>query len=717
MERENQDDDNRDASVAKNAAATEEAFSELTILESYAEAYSKDFGEIQAIDVRLVTDLAHSEAENVRAILEADRQVDAVITQLESAIRELDSIEAWSETFKGQLKVIGEDVQLIQSQNKAMHVQTRNQKSLLREVDELLAALSIPEKSLSTLREESMSTDQGIVKVEEAAARLLRRLNNKFDEGLRDMYVVNERIEYFHLHANNFVVRMVDFLKITFTFQADRCVSEYAKSGVVASFMLNGHRTLEESLSRYRGLMLWIKEVDPRRHNELLDLYAQAVAVAYKEEIKELLAFGLGVLTPKKQPTEDTEHLFTSTTKSGHGSTPSNSLRKYDLALAKSVQSIISAVVREQNFVTDLFHLGTSYGYMPWVRGGHKTVGKLDRPREQTTDIKLKKRMMGLMDDTFKGLLVDLMGDIEQIARISSISLVALLATVEDLTVQLDNSNQQYAILMLTNMQKRLTNLFDNFIDEQIRAIEETKVTTKKRSGILPFIRIFPNFVKRMENALEGCTTAVRKSTDDAYAKLVQKMLSVLDAMAREAEADDKEQLNKHILTIENMHHFNLEVRACRVSSLDPFVKMSKASYDLHLTTYIKLNARRAIGKLLEFFDGVDVLLKTTTPQEIGFHVSYNKAQLKKVINQYPWKEVKRSIDSLYKRVNKHFSDEDGLLQVVWHGIQEEFIRDHGRFTDLLQKCYSDTGLSLEFDINNLLDTFSELAQGNKRNR
>ncbi|KAI8048022.1 exocyst complex component Sec3-domain-containing protein [Syncephalis plumigaleata] len=678
---------------------TEEAFSELTVLESYAEAYSKDFSEVQAIDVRLVADLAQSEAENVRAILEADKQVGAVITQLESAIRELDSIEAWTDTFKAQLKVIGEDVQLIQSQNKAMHVQTRNQKSLLREVDELLAALSIPEKSLSTLREESLSTDQGIVKVEEAAARLLRRLNNKFDEGLRDMYVVNERIEYFHLHANNFAVRMVDFLKIAFTFQADRCVSEYAKSGVVASFILNGHRTLEESLSRYRGLMLWIKEVDPRRHNELLDLYAQAVSVAYKEEIKELLGFCLGVLMPKKQPTEDTEHLFTSATKGGHGGAQSaaNSLRKYDLSLAKAVQSIISAVVREQNFVTDLFHLGTSYGYMAWVRGGHKTTGKLDRPREQTTDIKLKKRMMGLMDDTFKGLLVDLMANIEQVSRISSISLVALLATVEDLTVQLDNSNQQYAILMLTNMQKRLTNLFDNFVEEQIKAIEETKVTTKKRSGILPFIRIFPNFVLRMENALEGCTTAMRNSTDDAYAKLVQKMLAVLDAMAREAEADDKEQLNKHILTIENMHHFNQEVRACRVASLDPFVKMSKASYDLHLTTYIKLNTRRAVGKLLEFFDGVDVLLKTTAPQEIGFH-------------------VKRSIDSLYKRVNKHF-DEDGLFQVVWHGVQEEFIRDYNRIVDLLQRCYSDTGLSLEFDINDLLTTFSELAQGSRRNR
>jgi hypothetical protein len=33
------------------------------------------------------------------------------------------------------------------------------------------------------------------------------------------MYVVKERFEFFQLHANNFAVRMVDFLKISFTFQ------------------------------------------------------------------------------------------------------------------------------------------------------------------------------------------------------------------------------------------------------------------------------------------------------------------------------------------------------------------------------------------------------------------------------------------------------------------------------------------------------------------
>jgi hemerythrin len=103
------------------------------------------------------------------------------------------------------------------------------------------------------------------------------------------------------------------------------------------------------------------------------------------------------------------------------------------------------------------------------------------------------------------------------------------------------------------------------------------------------------------------------------------------------------------------------------------------------------------------------------------------------VLNHYPWKEastclcfhllaiyifnrqVKRNIEALYKRVNKHFSDEEGLLQVVWHGIQEEFIRDHNRTTELMQKCYAHTGLSIDFTINDLLDTFSELAKNNRR--
>lgn len=73
---------------------------------------------------------------------------------------------------------------------------------------------------------------------------------------------------------------------------------------------------------------------------------------------------------------------------------------------------------------------------------------------------------------------------------------------------------------------------------------------------------------------------------------------------------------------------------------MEAHVKFSKAQYDLHLISYIKSVVRRPLGKLLEFFEGVEDLLKTKTPEEITFHLSYNKASLKKMLSLFPIKEV-----------------------------------------------------------------------------
>lgn len=68
-------------------------------------------------------------------------------------------------------------------------------------------------------------------------------------------------------------------------------------------------------------------------------------------------------------------------------------------------------------------------------------------------------------------------------------------------------------------------------------------------------------------------------------------------------------------------------------------------------------------------------------------------------------------MEQLYKRVDKHFSEEEGLLQVVWRGIQEEFIQQHEKMEDLIQKCYPDARVHLEFTIQDLLNMMSELAR------
>ncbi|CAG8618334.1 12709_t:CDS:2 [Gigaspora rosea] len=207
--------------------------------------------------------------------------------------------------------------------------------------------------------------------------------------------------------------------------------------------------------------------------------------------------------------------------------------------------------------------------------------------------------------------------------------------------------------------------ILDRFINDQLKAIEDTKVTSKRRKGIVLFIRIFPRFVERIEHTMNGADKLeIRNIVNSGYEKIVKMMFDCLEAISKyeESIADDREQLNAHIMTL----------------------------------AYAKSVVRRPFGKLLEFFEGIESLLRTTSaPEEVGFRLKYNK----------------KRHDSLYKRVDKHFTEEEGLLQVVWRSIEEEVIRCHERFTSIINKSYPDSNISLEFSIDDLLNYFSELAR------
>lgn len=51
---------------------------------------------------------------------------------------------------------------------------------------------------------------------------------------------------------------------------------------------------------------------------------------------------------------------------------------------------------------------------------------------------------------------------------------------------------------------------------------------------------------------------------------------------------------------------------------------------------------------------------------EIGFQMAYSRAELKRVIKEYPAKEVKKGLEALFKKVEKHLSEEENVLQVKY---------------------------------------------------
>lgn len=65
----------------------------------------------------------------------------------------------------------------------------------------------------------------------------------------------------------------------------------------------------------------------------------------------------------------------------------------------------------------------------------------------------------------------------------------------------------------------------------------------------------------------------------------------------------------------------------------------------------------------------------------------------------------------LYRKVEKHLSEEGNLLQVVWRAMQEEFIQQYKTLEELIQQCYPGSMINLEFSIDDILNFFSDIAQ------
>lgn len=58
---------------------------------------------------------------------------------------------------------------------------------------------------------------------------------------------------------------------------------------------------------------------------------------------------------------------------------------------------------------------------------------------------------------------------------------------------------------------------------------------------------------------------------------------------------------------------------------------------------------------------------------EVSYQMAFSKDQLRKVIAQYPAREVKRGLEHLYRKVEKHLSEDVNLLQVCLQVAAELF--------------------------------------------
>jgi len=214
-----------------------------------------------------------------------------------------------------------------------------------------------------------------------------------------------------------------------------------------------------------------------------------------------------------------------------------------------------------------------------------------------------------------------------------SIEVVGLLSCIERARVDAHERGHAFLLGVLEKQHMRLKGQFDRHINDQVKSIERTKLTSKKRNGVAPFVKQFPLYIRRVELQLVGTDDLeIRTSVDEAYERLVQTMFESLKHMAKmDGEGEDKGQLNYHVIMIENMHHFVSEIMQLELASVTSCTRKAEALYNENVAGYVKIVLRRPFAKIIDYFEGVEQQLKTVAPTEVAKTSTYNRSALKKL--------------------------------------------------------------------------------------
>lgn len=691
-------------------------------------------GAADQIEARLKDELLALGKANIHSFVESDDRLALVLKFIDDALGELNDMDSMISSYKVHLNAVGDDISYIQSQNRGLQVQNQNQRALLNEIEQLLQTVHVDRDALLTLTQESLKTQRGIQKLEEAAAELYRALLAGRD---RDMSATIERLAEYKTYNQQFCVRLLEFLTIMFSYQSETLVANAEKLPQQrTSPTILPHTPMENYLVKYCGLMLYLREMDEGRFSKVCATYFSAASDLHSKEIRGLFMKYIELV--QRAPEEDGENSFAPPPPQGTISRAGGTVRRagtivrspqdmrsvqkplngeipgYE-AFDRALVQILNQMRAEETFVADFLHTNdSSLTFADYMN--LDSYFKRQAVRGLELSEATLKLVRGAMDLIFGFLPQEIKSWVEGVSKRDPLQLVGIIAVLQRHVVEAQERNNVSVDRLLGKPLQRLNGLYQRQIEEQLQAIEQTKLTTKKRKGVAHFIRYFPTFVGRVEVQLTGAQGfEIRRTVDAAYERIVQAMFEALQQMAKMdggegKDPDDKGVLNYHVIMIENMHHFVADMTQLDLGAVRAFVSRAEEIYDRELSAYVTFVLRRPMAKIIDYFEGVERLLQTTAPSEVHNNNNFNRSSLKKVVKEYDAKDMRRNIDGLYKRVEKHFDGEDSnapvpaqsgaagpVLLGVWKACEEELVRLTEKWVQLISQCYSDSGVSLEY--------------------
>ncbi|XP_064305544.1 exocyst complex component 1 isoform X2 [Phalacrocorax carbo] len=710
----------------------------------------------EAFAEKLSRELQVLDGANIQSIMASEKQVNILMKLLDEALKEVDQIELKLSSYEEMLQSVKEQMDQISESNHLIHLSNTNNVKLLSEIEFLVNHMDLAKGHIKALQEGDLTSSRGIEACTNAADALLQCMNVALRPGHDMLHAVKQQQQRFSDLREQFARRLASHLNSVFVQQFTQTLLQlynrsyslsvpgHDQSSTLAQhsveLTLPNHHPFHRDLLRYAKLMEWLKNTDYGKYEGLTKNYMDYLSRLYEREIKDFFEVAKVKMTGttregKKFGLHGSSGKLTGSTSSlnklsvqssGNRRSQSSSLldmgnmsasdldvadrTKFDKIFEQVLSELEPLCLAEQDFISKFFKLQQHQS----ISGTTNEVEEADgaalsrsyTPGVPQTISSEKDMIRQMMTKIFRCIEPELNNLIALGDKIDSFNSLYMLVKMSHHVWTAQNVDPaSFLSTTLGNVLVTVKRNFDKCISNQMKQMDEVKISKKSKVGILPFVAEFEEFAALAESIFKNAER--RGDLDKAYIKLIRAVFVSVEKVANESQKTPRD-----VVMMENFHHIFATLSRLKISCLEAEKKEAKQKYTEHLQSYVICSLGQPLEKLNHFFEGVEArVAQGIREEEVSYQLAFNKQELRKVIKEYPGKEVKKGLDNLYKKVDKHLCEEENLLQVVWHSMQDEFIRQYKHFEGLIARCYPGSGITMEFTIQDILDYCSSIAQ------
>ncbi|XP_075716031.1 exocyst complex component 1 isoform X5 [Rhinoderma darwinii] len=688
----------------------------------------------EAFAEKLSRELQVLDGANIQSIMASEKQVNILMKLLDEALKEVDQIEGKLSSYEEMLQSVKEQMDHISESNHLIELSKANSETLLGEIEFLVNHMDLSKGHIKALQEADLSSSRGIEACTNAAEALLQCMSVNLQPGHAMLQAVMQQQQMFRDLREQFARRLASHLNNVFVQQGHDQTSTLS-----VEITLPNHHPFHRDLLRYSKLMEWLKTTEYARYEGLTKNYIDYIVRLYDREIRDFFEVAKNKMTGvakegKKFGLHGSSGKLTGSTSSlnklsvqssGSRRSQSSSLldmgnmsasdldvadrTKFDKIFEQVLSELEPLCLAEQDFISKFFNLSQhqSMARTPMGEVDDADGGVLSRlPNTNITASSEKEMIRQMMTHIFRCIEPELNNLIALGDKIDSFNSLYMLVKMSHHVWTAENvDSASFLSTTLGNVLVTVKRNFDKCITNQIKQMEDVKISKKSKVGILPFVSGFEEFAALAESIFRSAER--RGDLDKAYTKLIRAVFINVEKVANESQKTPRD-----VVMMENFHHIFATLSRLKISCLETEKREAKHQYNDHLQSYVIYSLGHPLEKLNIFFEGVKArVAQGIGYDEVSYQLAFSKQELRKVIKDYPGKEVKKGLDNLYKKVDKHLCEEENLLQVVWHTMQDEFIRQYKHFEGLIEKCYTGAGITMEFTIQDILEYFSSIAQ------